>query len=743
MAQTHVLCRSSLRAFVRRAVLAAVVAAAAAGPPSGRADLAQMRDAYPILSDCAAAQRAIGEALDSVGDRNVDYWSSLRDGESQVAQAYRRSLDASWPVALNATRDAVNARLVAAIGKLSRADNTRHPPRRATAAALLKSASAYVAFCITRLSTIPSGPPRTESPPPPSTPPSAPTPFPTTGDIAVLVPGTGFDGPTPQPAAIGDGAGASAKAIARWDVVPYQTFVGTFAVGVVAFHLAGIDRVEFSVNGGPWTAVRAMSLNPVTGVWEYDVGVDARTLPDGQCEIRAVVYPNVGVPRVLAGPHDAGDRAQVSGEYSLLLSADQGGTLPMASRWASPTGDDADGDGSPSRPFRSIQRAVESVQTASGAADGATIFLTSGEYAYPDMSAPVATSQRWLTISAAPGVTSDKVRITSGPGEGAHGFDTRLVHLRNLTVHSVQLNDRADAQGDCAWAEGCALEGTDPLDPTRFFQPDAWTGGIFVTECVMRDVKYPAYGQTLTRNTMIDSIGGDAFREPAGLVANCEVRNVINLDDAHNDVMQFFNPEPRSGFENVIVYGVKAVHGIDAQALFVQQYGSDVVYRNFAFVNYLAYASYAAQWQNPAEHLLLWNVEILSPAKDVDANKGGLVFGDVDARVTNVHDLSMRGCVLQRLVLAQSGREPSASDPSWARNDHFLDVDSHLAVAPGFDATTGGTAASLFEDPSNDDFTPTPDSGLRRRGAKPLVPADVSGRPRRSPDAIGAVAPPR
>jgi hypothetical protein len=290
------------------------------------------------------------------------------------------------------------------------------------------------------------------------------------------------------------------------------------------------------------------------------------------------------------------------------------------------------------------------------------------------------------------------------------------------------------------WAEGCALEGTGPLDTTRFFAPGGWTGGVFVTECVMRDVKYPAYGEMLTRNVLIDTIGGDAFREPAGLVANCEVRNVVNLDDTHNDVMQFFKPEPRSGFENVIVYGVKAVHGIDAQALFVQQYGDDVVYRNFAFVNYLVYAPFAAQWQNPAEHVLLWNVEIVSPPEDLGANKGGLVFADVGSRATNVHDLSVRGCVLQRLALAATGPEPSASDPTWADGNHYLDIASYLASAPGADATTGGSAASLFEDASNDDFTPVPGSDIAGRAARPLVPADVYGRPRRSPDAIGAVA---
>src|SRR4051794_19364530 len=37
------------------------------------------------------------------------------------------------------------------------------------------------------------------------------------------------------------------RAIARWDAVPYQSIVGRFILGVVAFHIDGIDRVEFTI----------------------------------------------------------------------------------------------------------------------------------------------------------------------------------------------------------------------------------------------------------------------------------------------------------------------------------------------------------------------------------------------------------------------------------------------------------------------------------------------------------------
>lgn len=152
------------------------------------------------------------------------------------------------------------------------------------------------------------------------------------GEFPMLEPGSGFRGPTGQPPATGDDTmlGHDAKAIARWDVVPFQTFDGVFEIGVVAFHIAGIDRVEFSVNGGDWETTREMTLNPRTQVEEYWVGLDASLFDkDGPVEVRAIVYPNVGIPRVLGGEMDWENEyqgPQWTGEHSMFLFANAGGT---------------------------------------------------------------------------------------------------------------------------------------------------------------------------------------------------------------------------------------------------------------------------------------------------------------------------------------------------------------------------------------------------------------------------------
>ena len=63
--------------------------------------------------------------------------------------------------------------------------------------------------------------------------------------------------------------GADAQAIARWDAVPYRVVGKPTNLGVVAFHINGIDRVEFSIAGDKIRTVRIPSLNKRTGVREY------------------------------------------------------------------------------------------------------------------------------------------------------------------------------------------------------------------------------------------------------------------------------------------------------------------------------------------------------------------------------------------------------------------------------------------------------------------------------------------
>ncbi len=175
----------------------------------------------------------------------------------------------------------------------------------------------------------------------------------------VLQPGTGFTAPTGPQAAVGDptAQGHSENAIARWDVVPYQTFTGMFSIGVVAFDISGIKEVDFSVNGGAWTGVTSMTMNPQTNVNEYTASLNAANFADGAVEVSAIprLMPNVGVPRVLD---------------SLALYANAGGSLTGGAVYVSQTGSNGN-LGTQASPFgTNLDKALDAVS------DGGTIVIT-------------------------------------------------------------------------------------------------------------------------------------------------------------------------------------------------------------------------------------------------------------------------------------------------------------------------------------------------------------------------------
>ncbi|MBX3177316.1 MAG: Ig-like domain-containing protein [Candidatus Hydrogenedentes bacterium] len=396
----------------------------------------------------------------------------------------------------------------------------------------------------------------------------------------LLEAGTGFTQPTPQPDPIGDPGdfGIDAKAIARWDVVPYQTFDAYFEIGVVAFHINGIDRVEFSVNNGPWTAVREMTLNPRTDVVEYWVGLDARDFADGPIEVRAVAYPVVGEARVLEGPQQSEKTSR--GEFSLFLNTNANGTLPEIETYVSISGSDDSGDGSEGNPYRSIMRAARAIQDASplGMADGGTIFLEAGEYRIGTYSFALntLTSDRWLTIRPKVNLPKGAARIV---GADAGGLRTKLVRLDSLSVTPASSSDQNVIRSsgpleDYYWVSNCELIG-----PGREVNGQ-WVSGIslvFVSGTFVTNSRDGLAG-AIVRNVRVESIGSDAFTG-SDLVLNSSAFRLDNTGTPfHADVLQYFT---LLTIENKIAYGVSA-ESARGQGFFA---GNEVSIKDIAFVD--------------------------------------------------------------------------------------------------------------------------------------------------------------
>jgi len=397
---------------------------------------------------------------------------------------------------------------------------------------------------------------------------------------ALLLPGTGFTGPTPQPPAEGtaDQQGYDEMAIARWDVVPYQTFDKTMNVGVVAFDIASIDRVEFSVNGGRPVPVKSMTLNPETGVVEYWATLDAsKFTADGAIEVRAVAYPKVGVPRVLAGPID-GSTTDTSGNYSIFLytNAHGLGRAPAPIYVDGTAGNDTVGTGSASAPYQTLTKAADTAQS------GGTIIVASAGRYHLDQGARYAfrkMNDHWITIRAADGLLPSDVvvDINTRPRIG-------MLHWVGITFDTSHGGQYYNDSDEYTWWDHVIYTDFNGFDDNQLvYNPIRTSARTYVSDSQFHDCVYGPANFDLVRNTTSSHIGGDVWQN-SRIVINSTVDRVGGRTDGwHADVLQLFgNPD------NNIYYNLTATNVVNGQGIFTDKTGvtEGVGYRNIAYVNF-------------------------------------------------------------------------------------------------------------------------------------------------------------
>ncbi|MBN8549323.1 MAG: hypothetical protein J0M12_08425 [Deltaproteobacteria bacterium] len=439
---------------------------------------------------------------------------------------------------------------------------TASPTRTSTA---IPTATASPIATSTPTRTAPPFPTQTRTPTPSAT--ATPS---GTGSV-VLIPGNGFNGATAEPAQIGSGFASTATAIAHWDTVPYQTINGSLNVAVVAFHANDIERVAFSVNGGPWANVSEMTLNPETDVIEYWATIRAADFPsDGRIEVRAIAYPRIGVPKVLQG-------TTISNETSsLILNVNGHGTLPQRIRYASLSGNDAKDCETQATACRSIARAIGSASLAGlgSSVDGAEIRLGEGDWQLPALTGlawwqpAYVTNDRWLTFTSAPGTNRNNVSIIGidGPADGG-GLQLKLVRFYNLTMAGHV--DKTGGGEDYLWFDNLYMHRTLDIVATGSdcapFQGwgNAWTG-TYYTDDYMDLVCDGPRGAVLARNVFVDRSGG-GHSSASATVINYSVKTIFGSGypfpngpgpDYHGDFYQMY-----SRAEDIILYGISAVPG--------------------------------------------------------------------------------------------------------------------------------------------------------------------------------------
>ena len=195
-----------------------------------------------------------------------------------------------------------------------------------------------------------------------------------TGDT--LIPGTGFVGDlTANPV-----GSLTATVMLRWTAFPFMPVAGTLAVGVIAEHASGMNRVEFHLDGGTPVIASTRVENPDTGEVSYYATLDAaQYATDAIVEVRAVGFPNDGVPRILQG--DPFDETTRNEDRSLWVPIDKGGLRNDVMYVDRVNGDDATGDGTLLNPYQSIAKAIRALNDTPGVEPfGATVYLLDGDY---------------------------------------------------------------------------------------------------------------------------------------------------------------------------------------------------------------------------------------------------------------------------------------------------------------------------------------------------------------------------
>ena len=366
----------------------------------------------------------------------------------------------------------------------------------------------------------------------------------------VLPVGAPTNPPPPPP----EGITPSKKPVARWVDVPFRTVDQPYRLRVVAEDISGILAVSFNANQGSTVFVTEPIWSDETAGYEYTALLDPADIDVGErIQISAVVYPNSGPPRVLAGPLNSASAA--SGEFSMVVF---GPPVQVATRYVSVGGNDTTGTGAKSNPYRTIDRAMYDVEDI-GAGDQMFIYLESGSHGWggPRVDAP---NDRWLTIVPAPGVSAGSVRIVSGTSTRVGAPRVRLANV-TLDQRSAWNMTGYNTVDDSLW-----------LDSVVCIGPGRWTNSgtvqsepvlasniasYFVTNSSASNYINGFRAATLVRNSSLSRLGADAYSNTR-LVLNCTVDDIDNGTHAyHPDVYQFSGSGTR---DNTFIRGLTATN---------------------------------------------------------------------------------------------------------------------------------------------------------------------------------------
>ena len=545
-------------------------------------------------------------------------------------------------------------------------------------------------------------------------------------EARVLLPGEGWSEPVESVASVGHSglSGFDAPVIARWNVVPNQIINETsFDLGILAFHVNHIERVEISVDGGPAVVLTETVFNPRTGVDEFMATLDSSLFsePGHLAELRAVIYPRVaGQPTVLE-------------PLPLMIN------LARPELWCASWGSDTNGDGTKPNPFRQPSRAVQFFQqqaggnSANGACDGLIVNLEPGEYDATAGSLPYpSTENSWLTIRGEPGADRSAVRFVAGGG-----VRTRYIQFSNVTFDQLEIPSRVLPGGEkqSIWIDDVHCFGNGPNDSLISISAGAYKHS-FVTSSYFSQIANGPKGVDMVRGTLVEDIGEDAFTR-AKMVVDCEARRVVPSPGAHSDVFQIFCNTDAGTSDNTLIYGLRAVDA-DSQLIFM---ADCAVIENIALVNIVLLKPCERDPASPPNsqmrtgrisNVILQNVSLPNQAMFISCSA--------------VDNFVIRSCLLYEFRVTAD----TPVDGIIAEQNHFVSMLSHGSTTIGTQTTQGSVAVeggiipvlgpSFFPNGEIDSFRPIPHSVISGRVDEPTALNDATGIPRTWPAPLGGLA---
>jgi hypothetical protein len=171
--------------------------------------------------------------------------------------------------------------------------------------------------------------------------------------------------------------------IARWVAPLFKDYDVPTKIPLLAYHISGIDRVEFQMNKGDIQIVTEMEYNESAGVTCYNFTIPPNSPDREMNELRAKIFPVSGWPQVLQGEVMDGNvlvtravRNLKFGHFSFFFATNFNKTLPRKEFYINIiNGDDLNPGTSPDFPKRTMESALVAAGGTGKQVDGTILYL--------------------------------------------------------------------------------------------------------------------------------------------------------------------------------------------------------------------------------------------------------------------------------------------------------------------------------------------------------------------------------